>query len=74
MSTPLLIFIGSFCGILTAFVGGQRGYNLGIMYLLGFISGPLGIGIAYLLPNRIEAPEEPKPAAEQKEIAARIAA
>ncbi len=74
MSTSFFIFIGSFCGILTAFVGGQRGYGLGIMYVLGFLTGPIGIAVAYLLPNKLKDEMEAEPAVKAHQKAARAAA
>ena len=66
MSLPIFVFLGSFFGILTAFIGGQRGYNLALMYVTGFITGPLGIAIAYLLPDRTEQPEDPRSIAQEQ--------
>lgn len=66
MNLAVYIFLGSFFGILTAFVGGQRGYSLILMYLTGFVSGPLGVGIAFLLPNRSEDAESTRTEVEGK--------
>ena len=75
MTLSFFIFLGSFFGILTAFVGGSRGYNLLLMYLVGFIAGPLGLGIAYLLPNRSEEqPEDPQVIIHQQEEPSKLAA
>lgn len=74
MSTPVIVFLGSFFGIITAFIGGQRGYSLAVMYITGFLTGPLGIAIAYMLPNRTEQPEDPQVQVKAKEAATRMAA
>jgi len=75
MSLPIFVFLGSFFGILTAFIGGQRGYNLAVMYATGFVTGPLGVAIAYLLPNRTEDPQGPREVTkEQAASSSKIAA
>lgn len=48
---PALIITSLFFGMITAFISGQRGYNVLTWYMIGLVVGPLGL-LASLLPKR----------------------
>jgi hypothetical protein len=54
--TLLIIFSVLLVAPLTAFLAGQRGYDIMTWYVVGLVTGPLGL-LAGLLPKRSHEPE-----------------
>ncbi|MEZ4739285.1 MAG: hypothetical protein R2818_07970 [Flavobacteriales bacterium] len=52
----LIIFLVLLVASLTAFLAGQRGYDIMTWYVVGLILGPFGL-LAGLLPKRNHEPE-----------------
>lgn len=56
MTLLLILLVILLIAPLTAFLAGQRGYDLMSWYVAGFVLGPLGL-LAGLLPERSHEPE-----------------
>lgn len=56
MTFLLILFVILLIAPLTAFLAGQRGYDLMSWYVAGLVLGPLGL-LAGLLPKRSHEPE-----------------
>jgi len=48
MIVVLIIFQALFFGLITAFLAGQKGYDIYMFYFIGLVVGPLGILSAFL--------------------------
>lgn len=53
MIVILVIFQALFFGLITAFLAGQKGYDIYMFYFIGLVVGPLGI-FSVMLPNKKE--------------------
>ncbi len=56
MTIVLILFAVLLLAPLTAFLAGQRGYDIGTWYCVGLFLGPLGL-FAGFLPKRSHEPE-----------------
>lgn len=56
MIVILLIFQALFFGLITAFLAGQKGYDIYMFYFIGVMLGPFGI-LSIMLPTKKEDPK-----------------